>query len=358
MRHLALPGIWLLLSACAGAGPDFAQGERPADPEGEPVARPWIACPEGGCVADVHVLQATDLPPPCPDPDCVAEYLAFAEAAADFGVPVDPAGLEEQVLALHHNDQGVPAPPDLEAEALREALIWATDTGFLFEGLDERELLLEVVQTVPADWGWEEHLVVRDPWIGSLEMVLLRPLGDGPFPGLVASPGHGEDWWDMRDAHFGDQLVLGSWAILIVDPRASGADDAETLVTRTLLEAGLSFAGVRVYEQLLARKVLRWRDDVHPDLVAVWGHSGGSVIANLSVRIGDFAALVSDLQGEYLNIIPDGPWLDETSPALHAWHAAINDRSTLDVPAWDDDYGYPQGPDPIRAFLYGDVLGF
>ena len=71
----------------------------------------------------------------------------------------------------------------------------------------------------------------------------------------------------------------------------------------------------------------------------------------------DLAALVSDLQGTYLNAVPDGPWLDETCPAVHAFYPSINDRSTLTIPAYDDDYGYPAGSAPLRAFLRSDVLG-
>ncbi len=345
----------LLLLGCTPSPDGFAPGERPEDDD-DATPRPWITCPEDGCAADVNVALAADLAPPCPDPDCTADYLAFAEAAAPFGVPVDRDALEADVLALAAAGD-VPTPPELDASALRAALIEATVLGFLIDGLDERPLEVEVTETRATDWGREEHLVVRDPWIGSMTMVLLRPAGAGPFPGLVAAPGHGECWFDMRDAHDGDVLAAAGWAVLILDTRASGADEAETEVTKTLLAAGLSFLGVRVYEQLLARKILRWRSDVHPDLVAVWGHSGGSVVANLTVRLGGFAGLVSDLEGAYLNVIPDGPWLDETCPAAHALHPAINDRSTLTLPVYDDDYGYPAGVAAIRGFLRSEVLG-
>ena len=348
--------VCLLLIGCTSGPAGFADGGLPDGDDDDATARPWITCPAGGCSAGVNVVPGTSLPGPCPDAPCVAEYLDFALAAAAEGTPVDPAKLEAEVLALAEG-AAVPSPPERSAPELRSALIEATSCGFLFEGLDERELQLELVETVEMAWGREEHLVLRDPWIGSMSMVLLRPDGAGPFPGLVASPGHGEDWWDMRDAHFGDELADASWAVLIVDARASGADAYETAVTKALLSAGLSFVGVRVYEQLLARKVLRWRAEVHPELIGVWGHSGGSVVANLAVRIEDFAALVSDLQGEYLNVMPDGPWLDETSPAVHAWYPAINDLSTLSTPAYEDGYGYPDGSAPLRAFLRADVLG-
>lgn len=348
---------WLLLLIGCGAGPGgFAPGDLPAGDDDDATARPWISCPEAGCAAEVRIVEASGLAPPCPDTPCIAEYLDFAVAAADFGEPVDPAVLEAEVLALVADAQ-VPTPPETTGDELRTALIEATSTGFLFDGLAERELQIELVDTVPTDWGREEHLLVRDPWIGGMRMVLLRPGGAGPFPGLVAAPGHGEDWWDMRDAHFGDELADGSWAVLIIDTRAARADEFESEVTKTLLSAGSSFVGVRVYEQLLARKILRWREDVHPELIGVWGHSGGSVIANLSVRIEDFAALVTDLQGEYLNIILDGPWVDETSPAVHAWYPAINDLQTLPIPVYADEYGYPQGSTPLRTFLRRDVLG-
>jgi hypothetical protein len=345
------------LIGCGVEPSGFAEGTAPVDDDDDDaVGRDWIECPAGGCGLDVNVLERDGLPAPCADEGCTAEYLVFALAAAEYGEPVDPGVLHDQLFTLARSGD-VPTPPELVGDELRAELLDATDVAFLFNGVDERILDIEQTDQVETDWGREEHLVVRDPWIGSMRMVLLRPNGSGPFPGLVAVPGHGDDWWDMRDAYLGEELADASWAMLIIDARASGADGYETEVTRTLLEAGLSFAGVRAYEQLLARKILRWRPDVHPDYVGVMGHSGGSVIANLSVRLDDFACLVSDLQSQYLNVQEDGPWLDETSAALNAWYPAINDLSTLEVPAYEDQYGYPAGSTPLRAFLRSDVLG-
>lgn len=345
--------LGLLLGGCPSPEGGFASGEAPPADDDDTVGRAWIECPDGGCGLDLNVVEASGLPAPCADVGCVEDYLAFA--AANPGVSVDPDVLEAQILAAMQDDS-VPAPP--LGDDLRGDLRLATDTAFLFEGLDERLLEVEEVARVETDWGREEHLVVRDPYVGSMAMVLLRPNGAGPFPGLVAAPGHGEEWHDMRDAHFGDELADASWAVLILDSRASGADEHETLVTRELLAAGRSFLGVRVYEQLLARKILRWRSEVHPDYIGVWGHSGGAVVANLTVWIEDrFAALISDLDGEYLNAQEGGPWLDETSLRMHLWYPAINDHPAVPVPAYRDAYGYPAGSLPMRQFLRSDVLG-
>ena len=115
--------LWLtLLIGCAPTPSGFADGEAPAEDDDDATGRPWIECPKGDCSLDVNVVEADGLAAPCPDVDCVAEYLDFAIAASEYGEPVDPDVLVANVLALAA-EGAVPSPPEVSQDGLQQAPI-------------------------------------------------------------------------------------------------------------------------------------------------------------------------------------------------------------------------------------------
>ncbi|MCZ7584712.1 MAG: hypothetical protein M5R36_16005 [Deltaproteobacteria bacterium] len=120
---------------------------------------------------------------------------------------------------------------------------------------------------------------------------------------------------------------------------------AEDAVARRLLQSGFSFLGVQMYEALLSLKLLRWLDGVDHGRIAMIGHSGGSGVANVLVRLesDDLAAFVSDYQTTYgsLDIAPGELLLNTFVPGLYPQYIRINDFETSSVPAIAVDYGYP-----------------
>ncbi len=344
----------VFLMGCAAEGGGFGAGERDDDDSAEPVGEPF-ACPEGGCsVGSVEQVDASELEPPCVDVlDCMTEYLAFIDAAEGLGEPVDLADLEDE-LAWLLDGGGEAQEGPISAEDLADELRGALGTAFLFDGVEQVQTRVALVET-RTEAGWiEEHWLVEDPWIGTLQMVMLRPLTSRPFRGVVGGPGHSEQWFDHRDLRLGLDLIEARAAVLIVEPRVHDGNEDETYITRELLAAGFSFLGLRIYEKQLARKVLRWHEDVHPGIVAIQGHSGGSTTANVAVRVdAGWAALITDLTTDYLNASVGGPWFDETCFGVHLQHPRVNDFSTLPVPHWEDSYGYPAGASGAVAVLRG-----
>jgi len=104
----------------------------------------------------------------------------------------------------------------------------------------------------------------------------------------------------------------------------------------------------------LAQKFLRWESRVDGKRLGLQGHSGGSVVSNLVVRIDEgFAAYVSDLFSTYGIVLPreEGLLGDETSPEVYYWHASIEDLTTSRVPMIQESYGYEEGPAAMFSFF-------
>ncbi len=304
-------------------------------------------CPDGCSPPGLAVIDAPSLGAPCPEDKPCADYVAFAEAHGRSVEGVD--ALVARLHEAHETGAALPGAP-LDPAACRRAVIDGLALTPLLDGLDARPLELREVSRTPAAFGDEIALRLRDPLVGTFNVLLLRPAGEGPFPGVVALPGHGDDPAFVRDRYLGRDLAAAGFAVAIVQLRNHRGGAVESELTHRLLRAGLPLLGLRVYEALLARKVLRWRTDVIPDRLAVMGHSGGAEIAALSARVEpSFRALVIDHQSAYLGVQPDGRWLDDTAPALHAVHPSLNDLSAL--PVYQDAYEYPRGAGPVVRFL-------
>jgi hypothetical protein len=301
-------------------------------------------CPDG-CSATVNVVEAADIHAPCPESKPCKDYLVYAEAR---GRPV--RGVVEAVEALHRDHEAGRGSAESPVEDLRAAVIRATGLTSLLEGLDERPLEIREVARRDTAFGQEIDLRIRDPIVGRFSLLMLRPEGDGPFPGVLALPGHGDSPAFHRDRYLGVELAEAGFVVLIVGFRNHGGDLVESATTRQLLASGTPFVGVRVYEALLAHKVLRWHPEVIPERLSVMGHSGGADIASVLVRVEPMK-LVIDHQTAYLTVMPDGRWLDDTAPGLHRIHRAINDVSTLPMGAYQDDYEYTAGPKKLVRYL-------
>lgn len=311
--------------------------------------RPAPTCPEGCSAPGLAVRLDPGLVSPCPESKPCADYLHHA---AERGQPVE--GIEATVAALHRaHEAGEPLPGlRLDGAELRGALVEALGLAPWLDGLDARPLQLREVARREAAFGTEIDYRVRDPLVGTFNLLLLRPRGDGPFAGVLALPGHGDAPAFHRDRYLGAALAEGGHATLIVQLRNHRGDDVESRTTRELLERGTPLIGLRVYEALLAHKVLRWMPDVVPDRIAAQGHSAGAGTAALLARVEpSLRAVVVDHQSAVLGVQSDGRWLDDTCPALHRLPPALNDLATLGLPVYQDEYEYPRGPAPVLRFL-------
>jgi hypothetical protein len=309
----------------------------------------------GGCFVPSTGVSFEDFPlEDCPHfGDCVDDYLELGER---FPAELAPTPIAEILADLEAASLGeipvlaAPADPD----QLREDIVQGAALGFLLDGLFDAPIRLT---SVPADdpLGPMDY-VLEDPIVGRFSIRVMLPDAPPPFPGLVVAHGHGEAGWEFLGIHPEIQEVREEgYAVVLPTFRASEADEVEDLVTRTLLQDGFTFMALRVYEQLVATKVLLALDGIDPCRVGLIGHSGGSVAGNLTVRVERrFAAYVSDLQSDFSGGWtgdPDMLLTDETAPSLFPFSAQVNDFTTSVVPVLPVSYSYPEGSEPIREFL-------
>ncbi|MEE2830576.1 MAG: hypothetical protein VX498_15415 [Myxococcota bacterium] len=265
-----------------------------------------------------------------------ADYEAFVTRAREHTRPKSQEALEAMLdkLAGPQPVTRGEKPPPPTAPELQAKLIEGLGMGFLLDGLEQRPLS---IQPGPGP-GWAEgrqlNIVMNDPYVGTMELLLVLPDGRGPWPAVVAHPGHFEDAHYHRQFRFGADFAAAGIALAILTPRANDSHPLEDKTSQLFLRNGFTFMGVRVYELLLVRKYLRCRTDIQADRLGLVGHSGGAVVGNLAVRVErSWKAYVGDLTGDYLNWdVHNRTALDETAPAVYPLHPYVNKFTTSEVP--------------------------
>ncbi len=341
-----------------------------------------VAVSEGGCelrAAGLNITEGSDLdgnwrcqpiasqPSPWQPSACNQDYLEFPGRAERWAVADEDCGdLHKQLAELWKDgwDQPRPPIPELSPSALAEDLKDTLNIRGLLEGdsvepsLDARPLEVMTISERDAGGYREFEMVFKDPYVGSFHGLLLMPPGKGPFPAVLALPGHGETAAQHRDDRFGWLLAEEGYAVLILTTRAYDTGSAEHEATLAMLCGGFSTMTVRVYEALLALKFLRSRAEVCNGRIGLIGHSGGSVAGNLLVRVSpQLRAYVSDLTAIHFNVGDPlegdeyGQIADETHPGLARLSANLNALETVGTPVLSVPYGYSEGPVAMFEFL-------
>ncbi|MCZ7586903.1 MAG: dienelactone hydrolase family protein [Deltaproteobacteria bacterium] len=330
-------------------GDDDAAGDDDLDDD--------VECPNAFCVTE-DTTPGADWECATDTCGCTAGYERFVEIAAPYAAPISDARLQEQLDAIAAGQVPLAAGRLGEAE-LEERILDALGIDFLLDGINGRPLTV-TTQFVYDAGPYEEHyLVFEDPYVGRFETILLLPKNaPRPLPGIVGVHGHFDTAASFRDINHGRDFAEDGYAVLMPTMRVSCADENEDAVTRLMLKNGFAFYTVRAYETLLALKYLRYHAEVDGARVGLIGHSAGSMMGNLLVRVdGGFKAYVSDNIGAYFNWIdgPDGEdWIpDETTPALYPIHPSINDLSDARTPTLSVPYGYADEVGEILAFFGG-----
>lgn len=298
--------------------------------------RAWIA----RMLAPLFLARAAFAAGPCPEPaSCVEDYLRLPSLLPP-GVRSEPPLSLAAVDALVKSARGaalVEGP--LSEGELAAAMERALNLGFLRRGMGERPLEVEVRAT-PREGYEERALVLRDPFVGSFQAILLVPGGRGPFPAVIALHGHGDRAETFRDDYHGKDYPSRGLAILMLTLRAMNIDEYEHSATQQLLANGLHLMGLRVYETLLTLEYLQRLPEIDAAHIGLIGHSGGSSTANLVVRLEPaFHSLVSDHQVDYYESDPREPYHCETVPGLYPLHRLINDFSTARAAVKQVRYG-------------------
>jgi len=322
---------------------------------------------ESEAVTEVLELSAVD---ECPlgNTPCINDYLEFPDRAAQWGSPLSDEEYDDILYEMRSATMPL-ANEELDAEELRAAILQGAGIDGLSAGISSRELRVSHGE-YEAVVGASGDAVIRifqleDPFVGRFWGLVAHPDGPGPFPTVVGIHGHTEDAWEWMISRGGVDLVDGGYAVIFPTMRVNRGDQDEALVTETLLRAGFSFIGLRIYETLLTLRYAASLPQVDPCRIGMMGHSGGAISGNASVRVAEgISAWVSDLTSSYYIEGPEGGVIDETSPGLHALHPLINDFTSAAMPVLEVGYNFEvheadppidQWPE-VRAFLDEQLL--
>ena len=313
-----------LLWACSAPAPgpvgDYCGGDRPTFSPGA------VERVEGIC--------------PFSNGPCASDYEALPSRAAEFAVPITESELRDQLEQLRDGSAALVDGPLAGAE-LRAQLSTAANLDFLIDELAETDLSVTEFDDVEEGLAVQRAFVIDDAFVGQFRGIVLLPGGAGPFPSLVIAHGHEEFDQAWIDRYDGWELVNRGYALIVPTLRVNDATQVEADVTLGLLREGFSMMALRVYETLLSVRYAAALPEVDPCRIGLLGHSGGSIASNITVRMSDgIAVYVSDLRSEYYQEAPGDLFIDETSPALHALHAQINEFSTHEMPSLKVGYRY------------------
>jgi hypothetical protein len=280
---------------------------------------------------------------------CADPYLLFPHLALEHGSLMTEAEVEAELRAATAAPQD-DAPIDDDDLAL--LIRAATGTSFLFDEVDDVPLWAAITEERDVGVVREEVVVLDDPWVGSFQARLLLPHGAGPFPAVLALPGHCDSSESYARQSGGDAWVRDGFALLILDHRSDEADELEDWVARHLLVHGFSLMGLRLYEAMVATRYLRARPEVDAEHVGLVGHSGGSAVGNLLIRLDDrYGAYVSDMVSHYDSRSQDDLWLCDTNPALARIDGAVSQLQRARVPTMNVPYAYEDRLPAMRAWM-------
>ena len=322
--------------------------------------------------APAEVFQASGIDRPARPglPSCVREpvrcnkaYLSFAEREHAHARPVKNCENLYAELISQWQAQLVPPPSSASrtegTPGLRKELLESLNLGFLLRegarGLQAPNPEVLVLREEGQGSFRQFDLVLRDKAVGDIPLLLALPSGEGPFPVVLALPGHGEVPRDVLKSLPPEQITARGMALVVVGMRAYDSLVAEHDATMTLLCQGFSLMGLRVYEALVAMEYIHTNSKLKGDAVGLVGHSGGSATLNLVVWLSEAPrALITDLRADYFNlrVYMDRYYvLDETHPRLRELAPQINDVAALPLPVLEVPYGAPEGHGPLLDFL-------
>ncbi len=306
-----------------------------------------------GCGPGGPSDPVVDLPAACVEAGrCDLGYRAWISAAPGPDRRIHPADLEA-LIAPTLVTQPLPTKPGLSRAELARRLEEGLRIEALVAGPRVEPPRVGVRRIAGMEGGHRLTLRIDDRRLGASDAVLLLPEGRGPHPAIVVHPGHGEGPDDHLERRFGRGLPAAGIAVLLLHPRAHDSDAFAADLTEELLLQGLTLVGLRVYELLAARAWLASRPDIDAGRIALGGHSGGALVANLAVRLDPPpAALVTDLTSSYFSV-EDGAWQDESAPDLPPLQDILADFSTAGAPVLQAPYGYPGGDAEVLPFLEG-----
>lgn len=248
------------------------------------------------------------------------------------------------------------------AENLKKKIINKLNIGFVLKNINKKELIVETINVNKYKKYTEKKLLFKDTEVGDISVLILIPKGHGPWPAIIGLHGHGDSKEIFKKNYFGKYLAKKGFVVILPDLRAMCCDKPEENISEELLSNGFTLMGLRVYETQLLIKYLKSKKFVNSE-IGIIGHSGGSELANLVIRINNsLKAGISDFESDMLDLCWDrkdciipSPYCRthcQTIPALSYYMPQINDSSTLEIPFLKFNYKYPEADDKEQVLNF------
>jgi hypothetical protein len=293
-------------------------------------------------IAFASLLATSARAQECPDPArCIDDYLALPSRLPKEELrdpPLTDAQVDALVAALDDTER---SDEPISPQALAGRVERGLGLGFLRRAASRTPVAVDRGPRSSHSGYTQQALHLRDPYVGAIPAILLLPDGPGPFPAVLALHGHGDTAETYRDLHHGPDYPARGIALLVLTLRGMNIDAHEHRATQVLLAHGLELMGVRAYEALRALAYLRGLPEIDAQRIGLIGHSGGSSLGNLLVRLEpELAAYVSDHAVDYRSSGWREPYHCETVPALFPIHRQLDELSSAGPPVLRVRYGY------------------
>ncbi|MCB9476643.1 MAG: hypothetical protein H6684_08860 [Deltaproteobacteria bacterium] len=200
-----------------------------------------------------------------------------------------------------------------------------------------------VVEETTLDGGIKERvLLISNARLGEFRARVLIPAAPGPWPVMLAIPGHGVDTdeqflFEQNGARYArDGYLIGALSL-----RVMCGDETEGQLSSALIAGGSSLAEVQMEEALQLYRYLRTMDGADFERVGLIAHSGGSAPAMLlSWAAPDlFDAVLVDNYTTFGEFTLNGDPLNETVPKFYAYHDCVYSMDKALVPTHLVPYG-------------------
>jgi hypothetical protein len=290
---------------------------------------------------------------PCQDRRCEEAYRNFSVQHAAHSKPV---GKDTPTKWLRKNrKKKAPPATGMAPAALKETLIEAMNIGFLIDDLDAKRKVRVHFKDDKNPHYREEILEIIDPHVGRFGLLVLIPKKRVKETAILAIHGHGDNPITMGRKYHGNRLARDGHVVVLPKIRALDCmrkESTEGEISIELWANGFSMIGLYVYEALVIQHVLNQRADLGIKKWGILGHSGGSSIGNLLVRISsDFLVKVVDYQVEFNNGCGKRRVHCESFAPLFPYSKDINDETTLTIPNLRLRYGFHHKEKEISQFF-------
>lgn len=221
---------------------------------------------------------------------------------------------------------------------------------FYLNSFNEKPPKVEVIEENRFGDFISQRLKITDATLGIIEARMMLPHNPkGRRPAILGIHGHGGNCKDFVQKEISQQLVDAGNIILTVNFKAMRRL-YESKISKELVRRGHHLMAIRLYETFIALQILKSHPLVDSELLGILAHSGGSLIANLFIRIfPGISALVYDYESSM-----ETDWTNlccESLPNLRPFNDYLQNIIHSPIPSIKTDYGFRVAPESIVAFF-------